>query len=412
MAAPWKHLVPADLGHTERWAGRVAVRGIYTRDGDKETYILHRACLHPRTRTRRPSILRPYERWRLPDGTSSVEDDLFSGTLEPEKKFEPEFEAVLRHILQRGEDAFFGSCFGLEVEDATPEHRSSVQQYLVKAYWLMRPLGQLVGAAALALMEKPGVFAGLTLNAVRRCRSAEEQMKRDHLAQIDAPKKKRKHPFKVVNLGTKLAAADEAVGAALVVSCGMPVWTKDYGESRIELSDRALRRAQHLDDARGTRANDLENVDWETLHNNSPTIAEYWSTKQVPTSTRGRGDAMETMVGLSYACATGFRYLDAGDAIDFGGDVDRAEAIEAWSRAWGAFMAAGLGPLPYDGAAGMTDFLEGRPHAASSWETRVFIADPLDDEAAVRPTSRAARVLTARMRSTLAPRAGASGATS
>ena len=153
----------------------------------------------------------------------TAEDDLFGATYEPEDKF----EVVLRHIAQHGEEAFFDNCFGLEVEDAPPEHRSSVEQYLVKAYWLMRPLGRLVGAADLALMEKPGVFAGLTLNAVRRCRSPEEQMKRDRLAQIDAPKKKRKHPFKVVNLGTKLAAADECAELlqvdSLLSDCELPL---------------------------------------------------------------------------------------------------------------------------------------------------------------------------------------------
>ena len=89
----------------------------------------------------------------------------------------------------------------------------------------------------------------------------------------------------------QLLSADQTTGCALGFG-GMPVWTMDYGRIRLELSERALKRAQHLDKPRGTQANDLENDDWETWHVNSPTIADYWSRHQAPTSTRGLGDAM------------------------------------------------------------------------------------------------------------------------
>ena len=174
------------------------------------------------------------------------EDDAFSSLLSEEDKY----VWAIQYIQENGEDAFFYDCYGLAGKDKEGAVLSGREQRLVKTYWLLRHLqklpvaeggvnggggeiegrggeggagkGDALRAAAVQLndMSKSGVLAGLELNALRRCRSPEEQMRLDHARDLD---RRAVDPFLMVGIGTRMMVADEC--AKLL---GIPSMVKEH----------------------------------------------------------------------------------------------------------------------------------------------------------------------------------------
>lgn len=138
------------------------------------------------------------------------EDDNFAvGTKELAK-----WEYTLDKIAEDGEEPFFIDCYGLVSGDnGSMELKTSVQQYLVKAYWLLRYVERLPRlrdgvepAEQMVLLHKPGVLSGLQLNATARCMSAETAMQHDNARRCD-PDKIVPHTLLKPAVGVRMNAA-------------------------------------------------------------------------------------------------------------------------------------------------------------------------------------------------------------
>ena len=184
------------------------------------------------------------------EGVEIDEDDAFA-TLKTEGE---KFELVLQYVMERGEEEFFENCYGLTQEKGS---LSAQEMWVVKAFWLLRALARLpssedtsdggeeglqgdsVSAAALQLvaMNKPGVFAGLQLNALRRCITAEEQMKRDNLKRL-CTDKKLADPFLSVSIGIRMSYSDDCaslLGIQWITSeCELPARIVDIANRETE----------------------------------------------------------------------------------------------------------------------------------------------------------------------------------
>ena len=154
------------------------------------------------------------------------EDDTFAALMTPEEKF----TCILDYIAENGEEGFFDSCYELESSESgeLKPRRSSREQWLVKTYWLLRPIGRLANVKTLVELEKPGVRQGIELNALSRCRTPEEQMKQDRYNDIDPSRKKRAHYMNRVGMGSRMLAAAECAQLLYVESifesCNLPGW--------------------------------------------------------------------------------------------------------------------------------------------------------------------------------------------
>lgn len=145
------------------------------------------------------------------DLTEDADDHFAHGCSENEK-----WEMIIEKIMEDGEDDFFDNCYGLSIKK-TIQHKTSVQQYLVRAYWLLKPVKRLphfqaekVGdddakkalsaADQLEAMNKPGVLDGLRLNAHMRCMDAPTAMLSDNVRRND-PDAKVPHPMLSLGIG-------------------------------------------------------------------------------------------------------------------------------------------------------------------------------------------------------------------
>ena len=189
----------------------------------------------------------------LEDVVEDADDRFAAGTTELEKS-----EAVLEYIVENGEDAFFNECFGLAPkETGSARHKSSLQQYLVRAHWLLKPIGRLpefcAGGGALEGAEEDAVAgelpaaeqlvllnklsqptgkvwdSGLSLNAHLRCGLARDQMCSDAAHRNDpdtSTKHKPNHPLIAPALGMRMEMAarlGKLLGLAHLTSdCELP----------------------------------------------------------------------------------------------------------------------------------------------------------------------------------------------
>ena len=145
------------------------------------------------------------------DDVTGDDDDHFAhGCSENEK-----WEVIINKIMEDGEDDFFDNCYGLSTKTTT-QHKTSVQQYLVKAYWLLKPIQRLPhfhaekvvddakkdpsAADQLKEMNKPGVLDGMRLNAHMRCMDAPTAMLSDNVRRND-PGAKVPHPMLRLGIG-------------------------------------------------------------------------------------------------------------------------------------------------------------------------------------------------------------------
>lgn len=138
------------------------------------------------------------------------EDDQFAMASDGEK-----WAYILANILEYGVEAFFRDCYGLVSGDKdTVTLKTSVQQYLVKAFWLLRCVERLPilhdgmePAEQMVLLYKTGVLDGLQLNATARCMSAEIAMRHDNARRHD-PDKIAPHALLKPAVGVKMEAAE------------------------------------------------------------------------------------------------------------------------------------------------------------------------------------------------------------
>ena len=170
---------------------------------------------------------------RLSNDTDEVdefeedEDDKFgAGFSEIEK-----WQHILSKIVTDGEEDFFNNCYGIAVDEKTMRaYKSSVQQYMVRAYWILKPIGRLPhfpedggdenggedgdsngskplsAADQMLLLNKPGVLDGLGLNAHMRCMDAKTVMLADNVRRNDSDSKV-PHPLLRPAMGHQMEVA-------------------------------------------------------------------------------------------------------------------------------------------------------------------------------------------------------------
>lgn len=146
------------------------------------------------------------------------------------------WDRCIRYINENGEETFFNTkCYGFSEEDRV-ELRTSLEQRVAKAYWLLHGIQRmprkdmkLSPAKQLIEMSKQGVLAGLQLNALRRCLTPEEQIRRDMSRRFDSEvnnKKRATDPYLKTDIGMRMMVADDCASllgvASMVKECHLP----------------------------------------------------------------------------------------------------------------------------------------------------------------------------------------------
>lgn len=147
------------------------------------------------------------------DAVRTDADDMFAAMTTEEEKW----SWCVEYVREHGEDGFFSDCYGLVQSEGYDSVLKATEKRLVRAYWLLRGIQRLpkgtsseAQGAQLVALEKPGVHAGLHLNALRRCLEPEEQIMRDMRNRYDTEDSQRvKHPFLKTEFGLKMMAADQ-----------------------------------------------------------------------------------------------------------------------------------------------------------------------------------------------------------
>ena len=199
---------------------RVMAHNILERNFQRDNHyeVVKRCIQHYGWTINRGSLVRaeatgPLNLDEINDVTEDEDDHFAHGCSQNEK-----WETIIEKIIENGEHEFFNECYGLSTKTMT-QHKTSVQQYLVKAYWLLKPVQRLpyfhdvtekVGdddtkkslsaADQLEQMSQPGVLDGLRLNAHMRCMDAETAMLSDSVRRSD-PDAKVPHPMLRLGIG-------------------------------------------------------------------------------------------------------------------------------------------------------------------------------------------------------------------
>ena len=167
-------------------------------------------------------------------GVLEDDDDRFgAGSSQIEK-----WKWVVGEVLRRGEAGLFDDyCYGLAAgEQLKQQHKSSKEQYLVKAYWLLQhvrrlPTGDAESAAEqLEAMDRPGVLDGLHLNAHMRCMDPATVQRADN-ARRHEEGSSTPHPLLKPAVGMRMDAAERLAKLLDVerpyADCDLPQWVVD-----------------------------------------------------------------------------------------------------------------------------------------------------------------------------------------
>ena len=109
----------------------------------------------------------------------------------------------------------------------------------------------------------------------------------------------------------------------------------------IDLGASALGEAARLDFRRGEAKDDWTNPEWYALASKLPKYRARLCQQQDPTSVKGIGNAMETLVGAAYACFTNYRHLRPGESLTWG-CVSPEVGRQAWAPLWKLFAHLGI----------------------------------------------------------------------
>ena len=122
----------------------------------------------------------------------------------------------------------------------------------------------------------------------------------------------------VITRFSKYEKLDHAI-ALVLDDVGMPVWPSDGGggsrpKSQTFYFDKgSLRQGARIDFYRGLAADDWMNEEWKRLADKLPLYRTRLSLMQDPTSVVGIGNAMETIVGVAFACETNYQFMEKND---------------------------------------------------------------------------------------------------
>ena len=159
-------------------------------------------------------------------------------------------------------------------------------------------------------------------------------------------------PFVCVGAPEAMAGAEtfEQIDRAIMeaITAGWPTW-ETPGQGGPEPSRQlhkfeygSLVEGARIDFYRGQASDDWSNVAWAELFENLPHYGAHLQKIHSTTSTKGKGNAMELVVGLSYACFTNFRHLPPGHTLTFPGKEDWAELFVRWAEAWPRLQSLGI----------------------------------------------------------------------
>ena len=164
------------------------------------------------------------------DAVNEDEDDKFAAGCSPLEKW----GWVVEEILRRGEDDFFEEdCYGLVTEKKTKQqHKASKEQWLVKAYWLLRHVGRLpdgdgglTAAEQLEAMDRPGVLDGLHLNAHMCVMDTAAVQRADHARRHEI-NSSMPHPLLQPSVGMRMDAGERLAKLldleSPYMNCGIP----------------------------------------------------------------------------------------------------------------------------------------------------------------------------------------------
>ena len=131
------------------------------------------------------------------------------------------------------------------------------------------------------------------------------------------------------------------------VQAGWPLW-KTPGEGGScpkrpchDFGFNTLKHGARIDFERGSRNDDLANMEWNAWLNLLPLYSS--CVPQCPSNLKNRGNAMEQAVGLAYAAATDGHYLSHGE-LDWTRNQSIRSSQSFWASCWSDFQKLGLGP--------------------------------------------------------------------
>ena len=140
------------------------------------------------------------------------------------------------------------------------------------------------------------------------------------------------------------------------IKAGWPTWNtpgrggEEPGRCEYKFESDALEEGARIDFYRGLPSDDWMNAKWAKLFEELPQYRAHLKGKQNPQTEKGKGNAMERVAGISYACFTGHRHLPTGHTLTFPGTEHGAESFARWAEVWpqlqGLDMKATIAPPP------------------------------------------------------------------
>ena len=104
----------------------------------------------------------------------------------------------------------------------------------------------------------------------------------------------------------------------------------------------ALDEGARIDFYRGLPSDDWGNAQWTELFDKLPRYRAHLKDNQNPRTVKGKGNAMERVAGISFACFTDFVHLPTGHTLTFPEKEDLAKSCARWAEVWPQLQRLGI----------------------------------------------------------------------